>query len=129
MSGHGPGNVIDIERLIAMANQIGDFFAPYPTAQREEGIRNHLRNYWDPRMRAALLAHVDATGGAGLHAHVLAGARLLRAQERERVAYAGPPLPAGDARPGVGGAAAASQKEPPATAGGDRRQTQPKKAP
>jgi formate dehydrogenase subunit delta len=91
VGGAGNGAVIDIERLIAMANQIGDFFAPYPPGQREEGIRNHLRNYWDPRMRDALLAHVDAEGGRGLHAHVLAGARLLRAAERERTAYAGPP--------------------------------------
>ena len=83
--------VIEVERLVAMANQIGDFFAPYPPAQREEGVRNHLRNYWDPRMRAALLAHLDATGGEGIQAHVLAGARLLRDEARERTAYAGPP--------------------------------------
>lgn len=88
----GPGGpVMDIERLVAMANQIGDFFAPYPDGQREEGVRNHLRNYWDPRMRAALLAHVAATGGQGLHAHVLSGARLLQEPSRERGAYAGPP--------------------------------------
>lgn len=94
VSGHGqpvPGAVIDIERLIAMANQIGDFFAPYPEGQREEGVRNHLRNYWEPRMRDALLQHVDATGGRGLQAHVVAGARLLREGARERKAYAGPP--------------------------------------
>jgi formate dehydrogenase subunit delta len=83
--------VIEVERLVAMANQIGDFFSAYPPGQREEGVRNHLRNYWDPRMRAALLEHVDAAGGEGLHAHVLAGARLLREAVRERTAYAGPP--------------------------------------
>lgn len=83
--------VMDVERLVSMANQIGDFFAAYPAGQREEGVRNHLRNYWDPRMRAALLAHMAATGGEGLHAHVLAGARLLDHAARERAAYAGPP--------------------------------------
>jgi formate dehydrogenase subunit delta len=83
--------VMDVERLVSMANQIGDFFAAYPAGQREEGVRNHLRNYWDPRMRAALLAHVAATGGKGLHAHVLAGARLLGNGATERAAYAGPP--------------------------------------
>ena len=97
--------VIEVERLIAMANQIGDFFAPYPPAQREEGVRNHLRHYWDPRMRAALLAHLDATGGEGIQAHVLAGARLLRDAARECTAYAGPPK--ADA-PGL-----SSQGEPP----------------
>ncbi|MBM3973152.1 MAG: formate dehydrogenase subunit delta [Planctomycetes bacterium] len=89
---HGDGMVIAIERLVAMANQIGDFFAPYPQGQREEGVRNHLRHYWDPRMREALLAHLDANAGAGLHAHVLAATRLLRdEQQTARKAYAGPP--------------------------------------
>lgn len=83
--------VIDVERLVEMANQIGDFFAPYPPGQRTEGIRNHLRHYWDPRMREALLAHLDA-GAAGLSAHVIEAARRLRdpTQSPPR-AYAGPP--------------------------------------
>jgi formate dehydrogenase subunit delta len=92
-SGHGAagGAVIDIERLVAMANQIGDFFAPYPSGQREEGIRNHLRNYWEPRMRANLLAYVEASGGTELQAHVIGGLRLLNEPQRELPAYAGPP--------------------------------------
>jgi formate dehydrogenase subunit delta len=89
-TGGGARPVIEIERLVAMANQIGDFFAPYPAGPREEGVRNHLRNYWDPRMRDALLAHIRA-GGAGLHAHVVAGALLLGDKAREVRAYAGPP--------------------------------------
>lgn len=93
----GGAPVMDVERLVSMANQIGDFFSPYPPDQREEGVRNHLRNYWDPRMRAALLAHVAATGGEGLHPHVLAGVRLLGDGERERAAYAGPPRAGGPA--------------------------------
>jgi formate dehydrogenase subunit delta len=85
------GPVIQVEVLVAMANQIGDFFAPYPSGQREEGVRNHLRHYWDPRMREALLAHIERTGGSGLHPHVLAAARLLTAPTTPRGAYAGPP--------------------------------------
>jgi formate dehydrogenase subunit delta len=83
--------VIDIDRLVEMANQIGDFFAPYPPGQRSEGIRNHLRHYWDPRMREALLAHLDA-GAAGLNPQVAEAAKLLRdpAPASTR-AYAGPP--------------------------------------
>lgn len=83
--------VIEVDRLVAMANQIGEFFAAYPPGQREEGVRNHLRHYWDPRMRDALLAHVAQTGGEGLAPHVLAGARLLEAPQAARKAYAGPP--------------------------------------
>jgi formate dehydrogenase subunit delta len=85
------GAVIDIALLVEMANQIGDFFAPYPPDQRTEGVRNHLRHYWDPRMREALLAHI-AEGGAGLHPHVLEGARGLHDEARDRQpAYPGPP--------------------------------------
>ncbi len=82
---------IDTERLVTMANQIGDFFAPYPQARRVEGVRNHLRNYWDPRMREALFAHIDATGGADLLEHVRAAAELVRADTVGARAYAGPP--------------------------------------
>ena len=58
------GEVIDMAHLVLMANQIGDFFATYPPERAREGLRNHLRTYWDPRMRTALLRHVDA-GGEG----------------------------------------------------------------
>ncbi len=85
--------VIEVDRLIQMANQIGDFFAPYPPDQRAEGIRNHLRHYWDPRMREALLMHL-AAGGQGLSPAVREGASLLSASESAgRKAYAGPPRP------------------------------------
>jgi formate dehydrogenase subunit delta len=87
---------IDTERLVTMANQIGDFFAPYPHARRVEGVRNHLRNYWDPRMREALYAHIDATGGADLQQHVLEAAALVRADAAPSRAYAGPPAPSAE---------------------------------
>lgn len=84
------GEVIDITHLVAMANQIGDFFAPYPRERALEGLRNHFRSYWDPRMRAALLEHIDA-GGEGLDERVIAGALLLRRREAEKSGYYGPP--------------------------------------
>ena len=84
---------IETERLVTMANQIGDFFAPYQSARRIEGVRNHLRNYWDPRMRQALYDHIDAAGGTDLRAHVLDAVVLLRADAEAKKAYAGPPQP------------------------------------
>jgi formate dehydrogenase subunit delta len=84
------GAVIELERLITMANQIGDFFAPYPPERAREGLRNHLRTYWDPRMRDALLAHIDA-GGDGLDARVIEGAQLLRETAANKSGYYGPP--------------------------------------
>lgn len=82
--------VLDLDRLLVMANQIGDFFAPYPAARRAEGIRNHLRTYWDPRMREALLAYIDK-GGTGLQGSVIDGARLLRDAAAPAKGYYGPP--------------------------------------
>lgn len=82
---------IETERLVTMANQIGDFFAPYSSARRIEGVRNHLRNYWDPRMRQALFDHIDATGGSELLPHVLEAIVVLRAATEPKKAYAGPP--------------------------------------
>jgi NADH-dependent formate dehydrogenase delta subunit FdsD len=70
---------MDIPNLVKMANQIGQFFAawPDPDAARKE-VANHLTRFWDPRMRAALLAHVDATAGAsGLDPLVAEAVSLL----------------------------------------------------
>jgi formate dehydrogenase subunit delta len=84
------GDVIDLELLISMANQIGDFFASYPPERAREGLRNHLRINWDPRMRNALLAHIDA-GGDDLDLHVIEGAQLLREKAADKSGYYGPP--------------------------------------
>ena len=84
------GEVIDMDHLIVMANQIGDFFAPYPPVRAREGLRNHLRTYWDPRMRTALLEHVDS-GGEGLDERVIEAAEMLRDEAAEKSGYYGPP--------------------------------------
>ena len=57
---------MDIHNLVHMANRIGEFFDALPDAdEAKEGIAEHLRRYWEPRMRRALLEHV-AQGGGGL---------------------------------------------------------------
>jgi formate dehydrogenase subunit delta len=53
------------DRLIYMANQIGKFFQSQGPDKVVPGIAEHIRKFWDPRMRAAIFAHLDA-GGAGL---------------------------------------------------------------
>jgi formate dehydrogenase subunit delta len=56
-----------IDNLVHMANRIGEFFQAMP--DREEArreIAQHLRKFWEPRMRRALLEHLDDAGGAGL---------------------------------------------------------------
>ena len=54
---------MNIDKLIKMANHIGTFFEawPDPAAARHE-VANHLRHFWDPRMRNALIAHVQSSG-------------------------------------------------------------------
>jgi len=84
------GDVMDLEHLITMANQIGDFFAPYPPERAREGLRNHLRTYWDPRMRDALLAHIDS-GGDGVDLRVMEAAQQLREKAADKSGYYGPP--------------------------------------
>ena len=51
---------MDTHNLIAMANRIGQFFESFSDRDEAlEGISNHIHKFWEPRMRRALLAHVD----------------------------------------------------------------------
>ena len=56
-----------IDRLVTMANQIGAFFnAEADKAEAAKSVANHLKRYWDPRMRREIVAHYREAGGAGL---------------------------------------------------------------
>ena len=58
---------MDIDKLVHMANRIGEFFQAMPDrAEAIDGVAQHLRKFWEPRMRRELLAHVDRAGGAAL---------------------------------------------------------------
>ena len=72
---------MDAEKLVYMANQIGRFFAHQPEDKAVAGIADHIVKFWEPRMRAAIFAHVDA-GGAGLDPLALKALRGLRAAAR-----------------------------------------------
>jgi formate dehydrogenase subunit delta len=73
---------MNVERLVQMANDIGAFFAADPDREAAiEGIAQHLRRYWAPRMRQRLCAHAEA-GGAGLGELPLAAVRRLAGRER-----------------------------------------------
>ena len=67
------------DRLVYMANQIGAFFASQHGHDPADGIADHLRKFWDPRMRKAIIAHA-AEGGAGLKPDVLRAVRALEQQ-------------------------------------------------
>lgn len=63
MSGAGTRSTHD--KLVYMANQIAKFFGSQPEDEAIAGAADHLRKFWDPRMRAKIIAHLDG-GGAGL---------------------------------------------------------------
>ena len=65
------------ERLIYMANQIGKFFAHQGEDKAVAAIADHLEKFWDPRMRAAIVAHA-ASGGGGLDPFVLKAVKGLK---------------------------------------------------
>jgi formate dehydrogenase subunit delta len=53
------------EKLVHMANQIATFFRTQPGADQAERVAQHLRDYWDPRMRAQI-AEIAARPESGL---------------------------------------------------------------
>jgi formate dehydrogenase subunit delta len=59
------------------ANDIAVQFAHKPPEEAAAAVATHMRMFWEPRMRAALLAHVDA-GVEGLDPIGLSAAELLR---------------------------------------------------
>lgn len=42
--------------LVRMANQIAQFFAPYPPPEAVAGVAEHLEKFWTPAMRKELAA-------------------------------------------------------------------------
>ena len=65
------------DKLVHMANQIGRFFVPQRDVDPAVAIATHLRKFWDPRMRAAIVAHLDG-GGEGLDEAVRQAVLRLR---------------------------------------------------
>jgi len=65
------------DKLVYMANQIGKFFHNQGRTRSVQGIAEHVKKFWDPRMRTAILAHLDR-GGAGLDPEVREAIATLR---------------------------------------------------
>ena len=75
------------DRLIYMANQIGKFFENQGHDKAVSGVADHIRKFWDPRMRKAIFAHLDA-GGAGLEPNVREAIASLKAKANAQTASA-----------------------------------------
>ena len=75
------------DKLIHMANQIGKFFASQPNGRAVPGIAKHIKDFWDPRMRAQMEEHIGA-GGAGLDPIVLEALKTLPPVSRRDIPVA-----------------------------------------
>jgi formate dehydrogenase subunit delta len=63
---------MQIDHLVTMANQIGDFFKFYPDRDlAKKDIAQHLSRFWASSMRQQILAHVHDKGGEGLEEIVI----------------------------------------------------------
>lgn len=57
---------MDIENLVKMANDIGNFFSSEPDRELAvQGIYDHIQKFWDPRMRNSIISYIEQ-GGSGL---------------------------------------------------------------
>ena len=70
---------MNIDLLIKMANEIGDFFSGATGEQAAQDVANHLRRYWEPRMRAQMLRYYEERQGAGLSEVAKRAVALLHA--------------------------------------------------
>lgn len=58
---------MQIDHLVNMANQIGDFFKSFPDQdQAKKDIAQHLTRFWASSMRQQIAVHVQDKNGEGL---------------------------------------------------------------
>ena len=70
---------MDIHHLVKMANDIANFFKSEPDHQVAlDGVAGHIRRFWDPRMRRAIIKWVDDDNGEGLRPLALEALRANR---------------------------------------------------
>ena len=67
---------MDSHHLVTMVNEIAAFFAGEDPGKAAENVANHLRRYWDPRMRRQIVEHATL-GGEGLSQVGRAGVELI----------------------------------------------------
>ncbi len=73
---------MNIEHMVEMANDIANFFASEPDRTAAiNGVANHLKRYWEPRMRKQIIAHLDG-GGHGLSDLAREGVQALALMQR-----------------------------------------------
>ena len=51
------------ENMVHMANQIAEFFAPYPHDEAVDGVTDHFKKFWEPRMRKQIIEYARQGDG------------------------------------------------------------------
>lgn len=79
---------MEIHHLVTMANQIAEFFktSDPERAQAVAATSQHLRSFWDPRMRREIIAHLAANGGEDLSGIARDAVRALGAEASAKAA-------------------------------------------
>ena len=70
-----------LDKLVRMANQIAAEFEHQQGANAAAATWDHLWHFWDPSMRAQIVALLD-TGGAELSVTARAAVTLLQTRDR-----------------------------------------------
>lgn len=65
-----------IDKLVRMANQIGDFFATQPEESAAAGVATHLKKFWTPKMIGEIRTR-SLLQESGLNATARRGIALL----------------------------------------------------
>jgi formate dehydrogenase subunit delta len=91
---------MNIDLLIKMTNEIGDFFAGADVKDPQAAARdvaNHIKRYWAPRMRAQMLKYYEERQGAGLTDLGKSAVALLLAESKGAAGAAAAAAPAATA--------------------------------
>ena len=86
---------MEVQNLVGMANRIGEFFASMPDPlEAKADIASHIRKYWEPRMRTALLGALENATTENLHplvrAALLENRAFLQPQTQPHAVAAAP---------------------------------------
>jgi formate dehydrogenase subunit delta len=73
--------IMSPEKLVYMANQIGKFFAHEGEEKAVASILDHLKRFWDPRMRRQIVA-ILKEGGGGMDPWVREAVEKLAATDQ-----------------------------------------------
>ena len=74
---------MSLDKLVYMANQIGKFFESQGPEQAVSGTADHIKKFWDPRMRAQIYAYLES-GGKGLDPDVRAAIEELYEADKKK---------------------------------------------